>query len=610
MAKKKMSDYEILDNIIKPVGTMEAFLRVLRDGPKNTKEQKVYDNFVKQYKGKQIPALTAAQEKGILFPEQIKAYNYIRSFLQNNILQPISTQTPSQQATLSEDIKQILSQPSTSTQVSAPQAQIQQQVSPIAVNPIVAQTPADIITGNVGQALNLIPEAQAPANATPAQIQRAQRLNLMREQAIQQGPALTNMLAGAMQQGAQPLAPFVSPDASPLLQSYNKLVNAVRPERTTTQRVASALAPYGTQAGSAIGSLAGSAFGPVGTVGGGLLGSLLGLGSQAALNMYAQPSPEFQAIGRLLTGTGPGYLKSGTRGLADLISGRGKGSSLRTLFGLLRKSPSKTTLGKLRSGFGGGIGWLGEQIAAPGAAGKLGALLQAGEALYGLGQNLGLIGKRNQSLQGLGLTGQDLAALSLPSAYQFAVPELQRINNQFYRRPLPISSSTRGLDQRLYGALAPLMAGQNIAASELGSKQQAANLSRAGVTSGAQTQAALNALREQAQSQNIANQAANLGLQQREQLFRAQTGAQRGRLSKEELLAGLPTQIPSKIERVQQQPGVPEAFGALAAQTAPIAGQAAGQAIFNALNVPQQVNPVMTSAQPTLSSTDYDLSLT
>ena len=528
----------------------------------------------------------------------------------------------------------------------AQQQPAQQQVGP--------RQPLDVIGEQIGNIIREIPSggAQQPATRTAdgltqslaAQLQRREQpkkkggVKFTRGQQQRISPetmeaattAGGELLGSGMQayrQGAPPVERFgAGQPQSPALAAYDELINRIRPERTTAQRAAAAFAPYGTQTGATLGGLAGTALGGPGlgsAIGGGV-GALAGLGLEAALSRAGKPDPELSALGKLIGGAPAGWLRSGQRGLAGLISGEDPRSSLRTGFGLFRGRGPTGRMSGLRRSIGGGLRGVGDWLSQPGRAQQIRGALATGEAAYGLGEELGInrairsLGERLGILSPqVGVSGQyypggSLAAQSINPVIQQFAPVLQQQASKFMGREIPAEMVTRGLTQEMLGTMVPQLAKQELKKSETRSRRQALEQRKQALSADASIQAAINQLKGQQQQETFGRNIRQQELQGREMVERSRMQAARNQLSKLEALSGQQVQLQMPIERVAQQPGVPEALMATGGMVQQAITPYVQSQITQALNQPSSSGPIQVNptTRPPLTTSDYSLSVT
>jgi len=540
-------------------------------------EAAVFDDFNKYFTSGNMATLSPKMKDNPL----AQLYNKLQA-----IKDPTTMKTPAQAEGVQELSETLQDEPAYKVVTPQPEQTGAQETS-------VLRPPAEVIGEQVtGLGKSLIPKLQeALANKEKSEVKAAKtkeekeaiKQKYARQKEIasvvgQTGGQLVGMGAEAYQRGAPPIAPFGTPGQSELLNKYDALINMMRPERTGFQKTLAALSPYGTQAGSALGQAIGQlSGGPLGQAIGGTAGSLLGLGAQELAKRYGQPEPEFAKLGRFLSGTRPGFFSGGKRGLAGLIAGEDPRSTLQIGYDLLRGRPGRGRTGRLRSALGGGVRRLGEFIGSPGQAQQLRNILQIGQGLYDVGEELGINPIKSLGRK-LGLVGPEqqmtmpqpggynIAAAALPSALEFIVPTLQRQAEQFYGHPVPPQDIVQGLDEQLLAAAGPQIVAQNIRESELAGKRQALNLKKAGVKVDRATQQALNKLKKQQQQQKFQRTAQRQDLAERENLERAKMQAKRGRLSAVEAASGQQVIMQQPLERATRQPGLPEGLDIAAQQ--------------------------------------------
>ena len=461
------------------------------------------------------------------------------------------------------------------------------------------------ITNQAGQELKIAPENISQAQ-TVAEIERRKQLFNTLYPGVQD---IVENIGDAYQQGAPPVERFGTPSSNELLNAYDDLVNVVRPERTQAQRGMAAFAPYAAKTGGTLGTTLGSLIGGPGfgsALGGGI-GSALGLALKDRLEKGGQPDPELASIGKLISGTPTGYFKSGKPGLAGLISGEDTRSTLRTLGGLRRRPGPIGKIGDIRRSVGSGVKSFGNWLSEPGRAQQIRSGIEGAQALYGLtgelginslvgsglsrlGRALGILSPDAGNLQSGG-TGQDIARLALPSALDFAVPELQRQASQFYRRPVSAQRVTRGLDQQLLGAIGSQMAGQNIRSSQLQGQKEALMARKDASRVDKEMQQVLNMIKAQQQNQAFTRNVRRQNFNAREMFERAKINARRNKLAKMELLSGQPIVNPLPLERAQTPAGIPEALNFIANETQKATGPFVQSRLSDIFKRPVKLKP-------------------
>ena len=458
------------------------------------------------------------------------------------------------------------------------QQQIPQTETQAAAGQTTPQTGGDVVTQAVGNLVGAltqeeteIPEVDIPKGATAEQVkkirdeaaEKQRQANIVRQGARR----LFQTGADIFQQGAPPVERFGGPTGSKLISDYDRLVNLIKPGRTKTQNILAAIAPKGAELGSTIGSGIGQfAGGPLGGLIGAAGGALGGLGIGKGLQYLSRPGSEFESIRNLLAGEKQGIFSPGGRGLADLISGQERRSKLGSLFGLIGPKKPTTRTGRLRQTLGEGVRGIGEFIGEPGRAQQLRNILQIGEALGSIGEDLGINQYARGLAERLGIVSprryypvggyNNFAGQSIPSALQFIVPEMQRQTSAFYGNPIPAQDVVRRVDAQMRGALAPQIAKQEIAGSRIRGRGQELQARQAAQQIDAETRAALNRLRAQQQGQQFQQKVAAQNLQAREALQRAQIEAQRSRLGAAAAVSGQQPLLQPPLERIPRQPGL------------------------------------------------------
>jgi len=595
-AKHKLSDAEARN--------------VINNDPKTKREIRAHNDFLKTFEGK-----TFEPAKRVIGDTGIDLFNQAANMRSQETLK-----TPEQEEAVRSQIEGLLGQPA--------YRDVQQGATPRAGGTQAGPQPASTVIAD--QLRNLIGQAAPPPPGEPgdtddgaAKEGQPQRPELLRPMAQE----LINIGQQAYERGAPETPRFgTGRPQSQTLRAYDELINRMRPERTTAQRAAAAVAPYGAQGGASIGQLIGTALGGpgFGTVAGGAAGALGGLGLGAALNKLSRPEPELAQLGRLLSGTRAGWLRGGTRGLAGLISGEDPRSTLRTGFGLFRRRAPQGRVGRLRQSLGSGVRTAGEWLGQPGRAEQIRTGLEIGEAAMGLGRELGLDKLLARGARGLGqrlgifpqtpqqYTPQgDLAGMAINPVLAGFVPALQQQAERYMGRQLPAEMFTRGLDAQMLAAIGPQLARQEIKQSAIRGKRQALAQRKAGIEVNRATQEALSRLTGQQQEQAFGRAVRREGLRGREMVERARMQAQRNQLAQAEALSGQQVKLQMPLERIPQQPGVPEALMATGSALQQATTPFVQSRIMQALNqsAPIQVNPVATS--PTrLTSSDYDVSIT
>lgn len=617
----------------------KELLNVISNNPQSKREQQAYDDYLKTFEGKKFTDISKSMREDPEFKDLADLYDRAKEFRDVETLK-----SKEQQEAIAETSQKLLDEPAyevvspepvkaqraAEKEVTTPGGIVAEQVgrlgeklSPIAERKLrdreekekesikkkykdLYEAYEDIFPGELGKSGPKLFERKAQEEIDAVRTKYA-KIRVASREIGKAGGELLGMGAEAYRRGAPPVERFGTPGQSEMLDRYDALVNMLRPERTTPQSIAAALAPYGTQAGATLGRTIGTLTGtPLGPAVGGTVGSLLGLGAQEIARRYGQPDPEFAQLGRFLSGTPAGYLQSGTRGLAGLIAGEDPRSTLRKGFGLFRQRPTGR-ISKLRQALGGGVRGLGQFIGAPGRAQQLRNILATGEALYGLGEELGINPYVRRLGERLGLvspeqygtrlrggTGMGIAGAALPSALQFAVPELQQQAARFYGRPVPAEEVVQGLDQQMLAALGPQIAAQDIKESEIRGKKEALKLKKAGLKVDKATQEALSKLQGMQQQQKFQRAQRRQGLAAREMVARAKVGAQRGRLSAAELLSGQQVARPLPLERVQPQPGLPEGLDIAASKLQQATTPYIQQSISDILRKPVKfTNPVI-----------------
>lgn len=571
----------------------KELLNVVSNNPTTDREQKAYADYLSKFSDKQFGRLDAKSKKD----PNAKFYNKATGFRDTSTLQ-----TEKQQEATSLLAQDLLGQPA---------FQEVQQGAAGQTQPTVLRSARDVIgeqAGRLGEILGpRIKEtfsdqekAEIAAAETPEEVdaikQKYERRKEVASALGQAGGQLAGIGAEAYRRGVPPVERFGTPGQSELLNQYDALINMVRPDRTRSQAALAALSPYGTQAGSTLGSAIGTiAGGPLGSAIGGTAGSLLGLGAGELARRYGQPDSEFSKIGRFLSGSQPGIFRSGERGLAGIIAGEDPRSGLRTGFGLFRKKAPEGKIGRLRGILGQGIRGLGKFIGSTGRAQQLRNILEIGQVLYGLGKQLGIVKPKKESIVGNLMsdyrepTGYDIASAALPGALQFAVPELQKLASRSQGRPVLAQQAVGNLDQELLASITPQIASQNIRASELAGKRKALGLKIAGVKVDKETQRALNELKKQQQQKKFQRATKRQDLTSREAVARSKIQAQRNKLAALEALAGQQTVIQPQLERVPQRPGIAEGLGIAAQElqraTTPFVQQSITEALRKPINV-------------------------
>jgi len=589
---------------------------VINNDPKTKREIRAHNDYLKTFEGK-----TFEPAKRVIGDQGVDLFNQAVSMRRQETLK-----TPEQEEAVRSQIEGLLDQPAyRDVQLGQrPGAEPQAGITPAGPQPA-SQVVADQLRNLIGQATpppTPPDEPRDPDKPAAKEDQPTQQPELIRPIAQE----LINIGQQAYERGAPEIPRFgVGRPQSPRLRAYDELINRMRPERTTAQRAAAALAPYGTQGGASLGQIIGTALGGpgLGTVAGGAAGALGGLGLGTALSRLSRPEPELAKLGRLISGTRAGWLRGGTRGLAGLISGEDPRSTLRTGFGLFRRRAPQGRVGRLRQRLGSGVRTAGEWLGQPGRAEQIRSGLEIGEAAIDLGRELGLgrlLGRGARGLgQRLGIFPQepqytpqgDLAGMAINPVLAGFVPALQQQAERYMGRPLPAEMFARGLDAQMLAAIGPQLASQEIKQSAIRGKRQALAQRKAGIEVNRATQEALSRLTGQQQEQAFGRAVRREGLRGREMVERARMQAQRNQLAQAEALSGQQVRLQMPLERIPQQPGAAEALMATAGAVQQATTPFVQSRIMQALNQPApiQVNPVATS--PTrLTSSDYDVSIT
>jgi len=593
---KNTITYDDINNFAKEHKlTKEEFSNVINNIPETNKERKAQVDYRKLIRGKKFAPISKFKKDVKLRKEYEDA---------SNLSNTTTAKTTEQQEANKAAIESLLNTP----------AYTNQQV----INTRIPSGPLDPSTVIRKQFSNLGKEGMARAlysmardknkeiNAAKTLVEKQKINQKYAEQANRLKtiyPEIQNLISTATQtyqRGAPPVKKFGKPTSSDLLTAYDKVVNALTPERTRAQRFMAASAPYSTQAGASLGSILGTlGGGPLGGAVGGSVGSLLGLGTGGLLEQYSQPQSRVQTmlnqLGKKISGTPAGYFRGGTRGLAGIISGtEDPRSTWQNLFGSAPSTPPPSgRIGALRSALGRRVQQGGEFLSQPNSAEGIRSGIETLQALYGLtgelginefvGNQIGRLGRKigvfgpEVNMSEIPNISNQIAASAIPTALQFGVPELQRQAAEFFGRPVPVQDVTQGLDQQIMAALAPNMAQQNIQSSRIIGKKEALRMKKAALKVDRQTQAALNKLNAQQKVSQFQQATQRQDLMNREMIARAKMNAQRNRISAAEVLSGQNMRVLPPIERIQPQPGIPEALNVLASQ------------------VQQNINPILQS---------------